>query len=177
MDISTAGGFQQAAIAQALEGERNAPQGVVEGGNSNLGMDDFFKLLTTQLTSQDPLQPMEDKEFISQMAQFSSLSQMENMATDMQEMRVRQESMAVQSLMGRQVRAEISGGEFVEGEVTRVARDGQELVAFVGEQKVPYKSIVEISDPPGDGEAATEENAPSPDEQRGLLRRFFMSKN
>lgn len=177
MDISTAGGYQQAAIAQALQGEKNAPQGVVEGGNSNLGMDDFFKLLTTQLTSQDPLQPMEDKEFISQMAQFSSLSQMENMATDMQEMRLRQESMAVQSLMGRQVRAEISGGEFVEGEVTRVARDGQELVAFVGEQKVPYKSIVEISDPPDDGEAATEEDAPAPGEQQGLLRRFFMGEN
>ena len=48
--------------------------------NPDLGKDEFIKILMTQLQHQDPLNPMEDKDFIAQMATFSSLEQMMNMA-------------------------------------------------------------------------------------------------
>jgi flagellar basal-body rod modification protein FlgD len=48
-----------------------------------LEKDDFLKLLITQLTNQDPTQPMNDREFIAQMAQFSALEQMVNMSEGM----------------------------------------------------------------------------------------------
>jgi flagellar basal-body rod modification protein FlgD len=48
--------------------------------SNDLGKEEFLKILMTQLQNQDPTNPMEDREFISQMAQFSSLEQMMNMS-------------------------------------------------------------------------------------------------
>ncbi len=48
-----------------------------------LGKEDFLKILITQLTHQDPTEPMKDTEFVAQMAQFSTLEQMSNMNAEM----------------------------------------------------------------------------------------------
>jgi flagellar basal-body rod modification protein FlgD len=48
--------------------------------SSVLDRNDFLKILITQLSHQDPTQPMNDKEFVAQMAQFSSLEQITNMS-------------------------------------------------------------------------------------------------
>ncbi|RFA37712.1 flagellar hook assembly protein FlgD [Virgibacillus dokdonensis] len=46
----------------------------------DLGKDEFLKILMTQLKNQDPTNPMDDRQFVSQMAEFSSLEQMMNMS-------------------------------------------------------------------------------------------------
>lgn len=51
----------------------------VTGSGAAMGKDDFLQLLVTQLTNQDPLNPMDNQAFSSQLAQFSTLEQMANM--------------------------------------------------------------------------------------------------
>ncbi|WP_027954210.1 MULTISPECIES: flagellar hook assembly protein FlgD [Halobacillus] len=53
-------------------------------GSNILEKDDFLKILMTQIQNQNPLDPMKDQEFVSQMTQFSSLEQMTNMSTAFQ---------------------------------------------------------------------------------------------
>ena len=48
-------------------------------GDSFIGKEGFLKLLITQLQNQDPLEPMSNEDFAAQLAQFSSLEQMQNL--------------------------------------------------------------------------------------------------
>ena len=81
----------------------------------NLGKDDFLKLLLTQLRYQDPTNPVDDKEFIAQLAQFSSLEQMQNLNTNLQDMMVSQQKLTAlaqaTSMIGKIVEIYSKDGE------------------------------------------------------------------
>jgi flagellar basal-body rod modification protein FlgD len=51
--------------------------------NDIMGKDDFLRLLVAQLQSQDPMNPMESTDFTAQLAQFSSLEQLQNINTSL----------------------------------------------------------------------------------------------
>lgn len=93
-----------------------------------LGKDDFLKLLTTELRNQDPLSPMDNKDFIAQMAQFSSLEQTNNMANSIETLNSSISSLFQHTLLsqgaaliGKQVSGMDSSGEsIIEGIVESV---------------------------------------------------------
>ena len=87
-----------------------------------LGKDDFLKILMAQMTNQDPTSPMENTEFIAQMAQFSSLEQMTNMSTSFEKLASMMNSTEAQSILGRSV--EIDLGDTVTKGVVEGATRG-----------------------------------------------------
>ena len=96
-----------------------------------MGRDEFLKLLLTQLANQDPTAPIEDREFIAQMAQFSSLEQMTNMASDFARLtRLMQSSEAANSL-GKSVDL-LDGDRLIQGQLMAVSRDENPRVMVNG---------------------------------------------
>ena len=99
--------------------------------NQNLGKDDFLKLLLTQLSHQDPTAPMQDKEFIAQMAQFSSLEQMTNMASDFAKMARMLRGTEASSALGKAVEI-VQDDNTVYGVVQAVTREEQPQILVNG---------------------------------------------
>lgn len=85
----------------------------VFGGPKTLDKDSFLKLLVTQLQYQDPLNPTDNTEFVAQMAQFSSLEQMQNMNGGMSKL-------LTLSLMGKAVSGKDDDDQAVKGPVTGI---------------------------------------------------------
>ena len=99
--------------------------------NQNLGKEDFLKILLTQLSHQDPTAPMEDKEFIAQMAQFSSLEQMTNMAADFAKMARMLRGTEASGSLGKTVEIGLED-ETVQGVVHAVTRDDMPQILVNG---------------------------------------------
>lgn len=105
----------------ALDSQYNSAKGVLQQSlnkGGSLDKESFLLLLVTQFQHQDPLNPMDDKEFVAQLAQFSSLEQAmttnENL-TSLLEAQQTQQSMGAVSYIGKQVLAR-GYGVSVEGD-------------------------------------------------------------
>ncbi len=83
-----------------------------------LDQDAFMMLLLAQLKNQDPLKPMEDKDFIAQLAQFNSLSQLTQMNETLNNLIAAQTLTEASALIGKTVSGLTSEGDMVTGLVS-----------------------------------------------------------
>lgn len=108
----------------------------------SLDQEDFLALLVAQMQNQDPLSPMDDKEMVAQMAQFSLLEQMRSLNQSFQ-------SVQALSLLGKTVYAEIykaATGEITPatGKVDRVFLRNGEVVIGIGSEEATMEDIKEV---------------------------------
>jgi len=102
-----------------------------------LGRDDFFKLFLAQLANQDPTKPVDDKEFIAQLAQFSLIDTMQEMKKALTGTQLAQAS----GLIGKTVQGIDIAGLAVEGEVDRVVQADGELLLMIGDRAIRPEAI------------------------------------
>lgn len=141
-----------------------------------LGQDAFFKLLITQLRYQNPLEPLQDQEFIAQLATFSTLEQATKLNTQFEKLTASlQDSLfAIASVqqatacLGNVIEYR-NGEEICSGRVDSVRIEGGLPVLMVGETKVDLSNVVAIKtpEPVNTGEESADES--TADEQRGVV--------
>lgn len=113
-------------------------------GSDQLGKDEFMKILVVQLQNQDPLNPMEDREFISQMAQFSTLEQIQNLNS----------SIALSSayaLVGKNIVAEVlsedgKSNDVIFGKVDAVYSSSGDIFLTVGDRHIKFNNEIGVVD-------------------------------
>jgi flagellar basal-body rod modification protein FlgD len=127
----------------------NSTLAPTENKRGVLGKDDFLKILITQLQNQDPMQPLQDREFIAQMAQFSTVEQLSNMA---QYQKLTYESLTglgssigfLSGLIGKDVEWTDTGGSIKAGVVDAIRlREGEAFVEIEG-MELPVDQIIRI---------------------------------
>lgn len=91
--------------------------------SSKLTLEDFLKVLLTQLTYQDPLKPMDNQTFMAQIAQFTTLEQTQQLNTSMQSLLNNQSSLQSVGLIGRTVDISTGSGP-LSGTVTALSLAG-----------------------------------------------------
>lgn len=108
-----------------------------------LGKNEFLQILAVQMANQDPLEPTSDTEWIAQMAQFSSLEQM-------QEMNQSVSSQKAYSMIGKYVAAEVTdetgARQSIAGIASGVVRSGGKEYLLIGDFKVPVDGVSYVYD-------------------------------
>lgn len=106
-----------------------------------LGESDFMTLLLAQLKNQDPLKPMEDKDFIAQLAQFNSLSQLTEMNKAIKEMNSSQNLAEGSALIGKTVSGLADDGSMVTGLVSGWHLVSSKVILDVDGKSLPLEAL------------------------------------
>jgi flagellar basal-body rod modification protein FlgD len=127
----------------AVAGGGTASTSTLNGVNS----DTFLKLLISQLENQDPDNPTDPTQFLSETADFEEVQQLSALSTDMTSLVSAQQSSAATSMLGQQVAGTDASGNPVSGIVTGVQLTSSGPVLTVGNDSVPFSGVTAVTIP------------------------------
>ncbi len=113
--------------------------------SSELGKEDFLKLLVTQMKNQDPLDPVKNEDFIAQLAQFNSLEQMINLNKNFEQLNTLQTLTQSASLIGKAVAWNDEDGKTQLGVVSAIEMQDGVPMLVVDDMMIDISKILAIS--------------------------------
>lgn len=111
----------------------------------------FMQLLVAQLKNQNPLDPMKNQEFMSEMAQLSSLEQLQSISGDVKSAASAGQLGWASSLLGRQVEWAGADGLPQQGVVREISQDQQSIHLQIDGSAVPLESVRRVAPAPVEG--------------------------
>lgn len=126
--------------------------------NTELGKDAFLELLVAQLKNQDPMKPMEDTAMIAEMAQFSSLEQMQNLNKLMEKQMGFSSLSQSANMIGKHVtltETDKREDKPASGVVQEVRARSGEIYVVINDEEYNASNIVNVKDAPPAPEAAS----------------------
>jgi flagellar basal-body rod modification protein FlgD len=118
-----------------------------------LDSSDFMNLVMQQLKNQNPLDPMSDKDYMSQLSQMDSLQELQKMNTTLSKLTSANSMSQAANLIGRNVEANLADGTAVSGLVSSVSMVNDNVVLTVGNYLVPLTGVTTVSAPATSGTA------------------------
>jgi flagellar basal-body rod modification protein FlgD len=106
--------------------------------------DEFLKILVAELTSQDPLNPLDNGQFVQQLVSLQSLEQTAVLTDSLRTFERFLQMTSGSSLIGKKVKGLTPAGDKVEGVVSRVVLEDEKVNLVVGAQKLSVNSVTEI---------------------------------
>ena len=114
--------------------------------SAQLGDNTFLQLMVAQLQDQDPLNPTDTSDYLSQLAQFTSLEQETNTATATQQLETQNESSEALSLLGKTVSYTDSSGAAQSGQVSSIDLTGTSPTLTIGSNSgISPSQVTEVS--------------------------------
>lgn len=135
---------------------------------TTLGKDEFLTILIAQLQNQDPMSPLEDQDFIAQMAQFTSVEQIMNMSTEMELLR---QSMGISSdLIGKSIQYSYTNESTYEEELNSGIVEGIKMLdglqyVIVNGEEIGLDQILKIWNTEQESEQVEEISQDSTDDE------------
>ena len=112
--------------------------------SSSVSQNQFLQLMVTQLQSQDPLDPTDNGQMLAQLAQFSTLSGMEQLNTSFGDMLSLQELTQGSSLIGKQISYTNSKGSLSSGTVNSVGMSNGQLALNINSDQVQLAQVIGV---------------------------------
>ena len=131
-------------ITNSLSSATQSVTSSQKASSSLVNQDDFLKLLTAQLKNQDPLNPVSNSDFTAQLAQFSTLSGVQQLNTSTQQMLALQQISQGASLVGKSVIYSDANNAPARGTVDAVNLQGGQLLLQIGGNNVSSDRLSSI---------------------------------